>query len=387
MSRKTNYFKLGVFIIAGSVLLLGGIVLFGMTAMLKDTIRTETCFNESVAGLETGSPVKYRGVLIGNVAHIGFVPEKYPDVTGVPQRYVLVEMDLNTSVAKSLNIGSVEKALREEIAKGLRIRLTTQGLTGIAHLELNFFDPAANPPLPISWAPADPFIPSAPSTLSRLEQTFTSIAATLEDIQAINFKELADSLNGVFSSVNRALDEANVQDVGTLAAQNLVELRTALRRANELLAAKEAGTILPDASRAVGHVNRVLDASGDEVVAAAKGMHEATVSLNHVLHAVEGIVADGKVEEGLKRLPVIFDNANEAVQEISRGMVRLSSLLGNLNELALTQRTQVDAILSRTENLVNNLEELTGDAKRNPSRLIFGQPPRRVDPEQINSQP
>ena len=289
MSRKTNYFKLGVFIIVGSLLLLGGIVLFGMTAMLKDTIVAETCFNESVAGLETGSPVKYRGVQIGNVSHIGFVPEKYPDVTGVPQRYVLVEMDLNTSVAKSLNIGAVEKTLRDEVAKGLRIRLTTQGLTGIAHLELNYFNPEANPPLPISWLPKDPFVPSAPSTLSRLEQTFTSIAATLADIQTINFKEMADSLNGVFSGLNKALAEANVQNIGELTAQNLAELRTTLRRANALLAAKEADSIIPDASRAMGKLNRVIDGSGDEVVAAATGMHKATESLNRVLRSVENI--------------------------------------------------------------------------------------------------
>ena len=68
MSAPSNHWKLGLFVVAGVGLflaLLGGL---GARGLRKETVTYTTYFDESVQGLDVGSPVKFRGVTIGNVA-------------------------------------------------------------------------------------------------------------------------------------------------------------------------------------------------------------------------------------------------------------------------------------------------------------------------------
>ena len=70
--KSRSYFKVGIFVIIGSLLIVSGIVLFGAGKFLKKKIIIESYFNQSVQGLEVGAPLKFQGVQIGNVREIGF---------------------------------------------------------------------------------------------------------------------------------------------------------------------------------------------------------------------------------------------------------------------------------------------------------------------------
>ena len=67
MSQKARFFKIGIFTFAAIGILVFAIVIFGAGAMFKEVILLETYFNESVQGLDIGSPVKFRGVSVGQV--------------------------------------------------------------------------------------------------------------------------------------------------------------------------------------------------------------------------------------------------------------------------------------------------------------------------------
>ena len=90
MSAQTHYFKLGLFIIIGSVLVAAAIVILGVGALFQDKIMMETYLDESAQGLAVGSPVKFRGVQIGNIERLGFAKNKYKDIQSMQYRYVLV---------------------------------------------------------------------------------------------------------------------------------------------------------------------------------------------------------------------------------------------------------------------------------------------------------
>ena len=77
MSQKANYFRLGIFIIAASAILVAIILALGAGTAFKRTVTIETYFDESVQGLDVGSAVKYRGVQIGRVTRIGFTATQY----------------------------------------------------------------------------------------------------------------------------------------------------------------------------------------------------------------------------------------------------------------------------------------------------------------------
>ena len=87
MSAKAHYFKIGVFMLSGITLAVLAVIILGAGALFKKKFMMETYFDESVQGLSVGAPLKYRGVTIGSVEHIGFVRNDYKtelsDETGI----------------------------------------------------------------------------------------------------------------------------------------------------------------------------------------------------------------------------------------------------------------------------------------------------------------
>ena len=79
MSARTNYFRLGMFVLIGIILGIAGVIVFGGLQLVpQDMLEVETYMDDSVQGLLSGSKVKMRGVEIGTVDEIGFVASYYP---------------------------------------------------------------------------------------------------------------------------------------------------------------------------------------------------------------------------------------------------------------------------------------------------------------------
>ena len=69
MSTRANYFKIGLFTLAALALLVGAIIAWGAGAFAADRAIVETYMDESVQGLDMGSPVKFRGVNVGSTPY------------------------------------------------------------------------------------------------------------------------------------------------------------------------------------------------------------------------------------------------------------------------------------------------------------------------------
>ena len=76
MSEKSQKLRIGIFIIAGTLLMLAVLFFLGLSDMFVEKVTLVTRFNESVQGLTVGSPVKYRGVQVGTVSKISIVMQK-----------------------------------------------------------------------------------------------------------------------------------------------------------------------------------------------------------------------------------------------------------------------------------------------------------------------
>ena len=135
MSLKANYFKLGLFVIGAIVAGVVVLVVIGSGRWFQPKLTIETYFNESVQGLDIGSKLKYRGVVIGEVTQIGFTYNKYQQDRPMAQRarYVLVEAQIQPKLLGGrAGAGDLteQKSADLEIEKGLRMRLAPQGITG-----------------------------------------------------------------------------------------------------------------------------------------------------------------------------------------------------------------------------------------------------------------
>lgn len=327
MSLRVNHFKLGVFILSATALFVLALIFLGLGALRKDKVMVETYFEESVQGLDVGSPLKFKGVKIGSIERIRFAFNKYHDIRSTPFRYVLVEMALDLdSTLNAPGGNSLKDEIETEVARGLRIRIAPQGLTGTAYLEMDYTDPGRNVPLPIAWTPEYYYVPSAPSTIARMEETFEVFSKTLRRVEEAGVDQAVQNINELLVAARQAVADAQVGNV----AGNLNALLVDLRRTTDNLGAMVGS---PDAREAVRNLSAAL--------------------------------AD--IKTSTEALPATIEN--------------LRKVLRDVNALLTSQRDEVQSILQQGRQVFENLNDLTGEAKRNPSRLFFGGPPAKATPE------
>jgi len=327
MSAHTNYFKLGMFVISAVSLLILALIAFGLGSLRKDKVMLETYFNESVQGIDVGSPLKFKGVKIGSIERVRFVFNKYHNIKDVPFRYVLVEMalDPHAPLTTSEN-ANLREALAREVEGGLRIRIAPQGLTGTAYLEMDYVKSGANKPLPIDWTPEYPYVPSTPSTIARLEETFETFSKLLRRIDEAGVDQAVANINSLLVVLREAVKDANVPGL----TGNVNSLITDLRGTNQQLSA---------------------------------------------------LIESREARESLANLGQLISNLNVSTQNLPQAVSDLRRFLRELGQLMGSQRDEVQELLQQGKRMMENLNDLTGDAKRNPSRLIFGAPPAKVHPE------
>ena len=162
MTTPANHWKLGLFVVVGVVLALGIVVFLGAESMHQETVAYATYFDESVQGLEVGSPVKVRGVTIGNVSAIEVAADRRhaAEVTSSITVKDLAEMGLAEGKGRKLHV---------QIPADVRAQLASQGITGVKFLQIDFFDPKDNPLPDLPFPVPAHYIPAAVSTMKSLE--------------------------------------------------------------------------------------------------------------------------------------------------------------------------------------------------------------------------
>jgi paraquat-inducible protein B len=381
MSGRINTFKLGLFLIVGSALFVLTVVILGAGSFFKRVYHMETYLNESVNGLEVGSPVKYRGVRVGNVTRIGFVSDKYADFFNTKYRYVLVECEIEERHFNNIPKEELARALRGEIERGLRVRPISQGLTGQLYLGIDYVDPRTNPPLEISWDPQYLYIPAAPSTLSKVEEAVTRLSDTLGALNKQDLEAIIGDVKTIMASLSQFVKGGDKEGIGKRLAHNLDALGQALDRINELLARREFDTFISHAANAAKGVDTIVADAGQNVLAIAASMREASESIQHTSKVIEKALASPQMQAGLAGLGPTIKNVNTSADDVRAAAARLNALLGRLNALVAGQQANIEGIVEDTRGVLENLRELSGEAKRYPAGVIFGQPPAKVNPE------
>jgi len=210
MNSKT-YFKVGSFVILGVVLILAAIIIFGAGKFFRQKFLIETYFDQSVQGLDVGAPLKIQGVQAGNVSEIAFVFNDY----NTELNYVLVRAEVfPEKIGKLRNEAdyndedALKSLIEDDIGKGMRIELSSQGVTGVAFLNVVFVDPEQFQPLVIDWTPDDIYIPSKPGTITLLTKAIENVSKALTEI---NFKELGENLNKLIADISK-INFAEIDD-------------------------------------------------------------------------------------------------------------------------------------------------------------------------------
>lgn len=218
MTTTPNYFKIGLFVIVATIILLVAVTIFGVGMLTQEKSYFETYFDTSVHGLSVGSPVEARGVLIGHVDRIAFVRDEY-DVGQADgtfskyERYIMVVCTVDPDFVPEFSVKSAENKLKLFVKDGLRIRLANEILTGLGYLEADFLESSRYPVRDIEWEPKYTYIPSAPSELSTLKDSVDKILFKLEQIDV---ETIGQSVQSLLRSLNRDTTKLLAQAQGKL---------------------------------------------------------------------------------------------------------------------------------------------------------------------------
>lgn len=299
METKVNYALVGAFVVVlGSVLVAGLLWLASGGAFQKTLDLYQAIEDESVAGLNLNAPVKYNGVDVGKVRRIDLDP-------GNPARVILLF---------AIERGTPIKADTVAVLK-------TQGLTGIAYVELSG---GSGPPLSILPGNDYPVIRTKPSLSARLENVMTAVLSKLDST--------SNHINALLSADNLAAVQSALTDIARIA-------HTIAARRDSI----DAGLI--SAARSLDNTSRLTAQAGPVLAGIGRGAASVEKMGNEV--------AKTSVGTG-KTVTAIGANISRFTGET---LPELERLMGQLGVLA------------------DSLRRLSEQTERNPASLLFGQKP------------
>ncbi len=300
-----NYTIVGAFVLALGALLIAVILwLASGGGFQKKYDIYLALIGESVAGLSVSAPVKYRGVDVGKVQDIRLDPANSEQVR------LLFAIERGTPI-------------KEDTVAVLK----TQGLTGIAYVELDG-GTASSPLLHPKTPGAYPEIKTKPSLSARLENVITRVMEKLDST--------SDSVNKILSEENLAAFKSTLADLSVLS-------RTLAARKDTIDAGvASAARTFDNSARISGQlateIGPMLDRIGKSADAVRKMGDEAAQASASAGKAVDSIGGD------VKRFTA------DALPELQR-------LLGEMNALTISLRRFIH------------------ETERNPRGFIFGRKP------------
>ncbi len=336
MTQKARYFKIGLFVVTATAIAVAGIVVLGAGKFFERKVEVETYFHESVQGLEVGAPVRVRGVRVGKVESIKLAREVYRSAYSANNMFpfrgtVVVRMSIRPDATGQFLEEDMDKRMKMAADAGFRLRLASQGITGVLYIESDFLDPEKYPPIEFPWTSNTPYIPSAPSTITELGTELRAIAKKLDQI---DIEKLTKDLDEVLTSTSQLVKDVRGEHLGAEAKQAIVELRGTMLEARKVLDNPDLARALRDSSVAMADIRRT---AGD-LSKTAKD-----------------------VREGMAQLPDT--------------MARLNRSLRRVDQLLAAKGDTVDEVLDNLRSVSEELRYLTKAVEKYPSQVLFGEPP------------
>ena len=313
--RYTSSFFIGLFVLGGTIILIGIIIWFSASQFMKENVNYVTYFDGSVEGLEVGSPVKYLGVPVGTVKDIG-----------VAEDGRLIEV-----------VMSVDKSL--DIKKNLRVKSELAGIAGGKFLQLYYPDDTTMMKLhpQLNFKPKFPLIMSAPSGIQELEIAAREIMNNLLQFQV---KDLNDEAIRLFRSTSDFFSNEELYGI-------IAEVNNAGIKLNSILQKVDTSNFMPNLEKT------------------SQMLYQATMDLAEFSDKLGLKLEDLKLKEHLDNAflqvdSLIYDSRNA----VDRASYQSENVLYTINEtLQILKRTNAD--LRKSLNIISD----------HPSQILLADPP------------
>ena len=337
MSKEVNRIAIGGFVAGGIGLAILAMLFIGSGKYFQQKSKQVLFFEGSVKGLNVGSPVKFRGVDIGEVTKIQLTIRPENLEFFVP---VYVEIYGNSvsilggkEQAKFDDRKVVDRLVTE---MGLRAQLQMQSLlTGQLFINYDFY-----PGTPIKKVGLEDKIyevPTIPTALQMLTETLEEI---IDNVRKVIIQEMVDDIAQTAKGANKLMNSPDLSNA-------VVNLNHAIQ---------DMQRFITNAESLVGKVNRKVDSVTESFEST---MDDTRKMVRNIDSRVDPIASD--MESALSAIQTSFDKAENLLVGAQK-LISENSKLGR--EISVTLESMSDASRS--------LEELTDYLQQHPESIITG---------------
>jgi phospholipid/cholesterol/gamma-HCH transport system substrate-binding protein/paraquat-inducible protein B len=254
MEGSKRYVRLGLFVFVALTTFVALLFILGGRSLFQPRFTFESYFDESVAGLDIGAPVRFRGVPLGEVTEIVTSGAEYEsDIPFLKRRQYIVVRG-NVFVSKQ-EVEEIRRDSAEYVARGMRAQTQLAGITGQQYLALDFLDPETYPPLPFDWTPRYAYIPSAPSLTTQIIKNAQEFVANLNEA---DLQKLGPNLNRLVENLNAKVDQLPVDELSAQFSDAIKDVRATVDRIGGILAKGDVDATLRNLNTASGRIDVLL---------------------------------------------------------------------------------------------------------------------------------
>lgn len=320
MENKAYAIAAGLFAVLLTCALLAG--LWWLAGTHTEQASYHILSKVAVSGLNPQASVRYRGVDIGRVSDIHIDPAQSTNI--------LIDIDVDSTI---------------KLTQGTFAQLASQGLTGLAYIELD--DDGSNP-APLGKTA----IPLKESAMSEMMNSGKAIISKTE--------KLEDNAAQLLTTLNQLMNEQNTKKI--------TQLLDSMERSSAALE-----PLLHSSQNTSEKAGKLLDEiHPQELSNTLEAVRQASMSAKETADTARPTLL--KVQESLAEF-----------ERVARHIEQVSAELGdNLNDETLPKAQELTTQLHRDAQSLNRLMDTL---EQNPQSAIFGKPQAQPGPGEKGFQP
>jgi phospholipid/cholesterol/gamma-HCH transport system substrate-binding protein len=210
MSNQAEKLKIGLFVVGSAILVIAMIIWLGRSHYFESSQTAVAYFTESVQGLESDSPVKFRGVTVGRVKGIRLAPDG-----------LLIEVVMNLD-------------RKFKVTDDLGVKMNLVGITGLRYLEMDTFKPdQRRETTGLTFEPRYPVIATYPSDIKEFGSALENI---FQKTKTVDVERISYHMVRVASRLDQILADPKLDTLGSNTADAVKEVKDSAKRLNDELA-------------------------------------------------------------------------------------------------------------------------------------------------------
>jgi paraquat-inducible protein B len=345
MAKKSNPKIIGGFVVGAILLTIVGVMAFGGGEFLKHKIKAVMFFQGSLAGLDVGAPITFRGVKIGTVTAIAVQYDIAKQVLNIPV-YIEIQPDSFQVVNGERN---PVRNLNALIARGLRGQLQTVSMvTGQTVINFDF-----HPGTPIRLLNIVPGVAELPSIPSGMDVMMSSVSSVLTKIGNLPLEQISSQLLDTMKSADQALKDAD----------------SAMTGANGLVANLNA-QVKP-------LTDGVMKISSEASLTLQEARDRLQLREGEPLQTLNGTLLDGRrlIDNLNNSLPVLIATAEQVMKTITTALDQASTTLRSAQSAISPDSPlyyELNSTLRELKTAATAIRVFAEYIQRNPSALLTG---------------